>query len=175
MCSICGQNTLDNLAAVNAFSKLKEWKIEQAIEVGVVKPHLCTADKTAPISINYIKSILDRGGAVRYISMDEPYYGGLLTVGGQKCEGLVGDYTIETARNAANAQTWPVVDNSDGSIIIYHPSGGTLTVNRDGTVDANGFVGSGCTVASIIENTLGTTRETTFKPEFYALRERLRN
>ena len=99
----------------------------------------------------------------------------LAAVGGQACEGLVGDYAIETARNAALAQSWPVQDTSDGSIIIYHPSGGTMTVNRDGTVDANGFVGSGCTAASVIENALGSQQETTFKPEFYALRERLRN
>ena len=99
----------------------------------------------------------------------------LSAVGGQKCEGLIGDYTIETARSAANAQNWPVQDNSDGTITIYHPSSGTLTVNRDGTVDANGFVGSGCAVASIIENALGAKQETTFKPEYFALRERLRN
>ena len=98
----------------------------------------------------------------------------LAAVGGQECEGLIGDYTIETARNAANAQMWPVSDCADGAIIIYHPSGGTLTVNRDGTVDANGFVGSGCTVASVIENALGAKQETTLKPEYYVLRERLR-
>ena len=106
------------------------------------------------------------------------FYGqaGLLAaVGGKACEGLVGDYTIEAARNAALAQTWTVQDNADGSITIYHPSGGTMTVNRDGTVDANGFVGAGCTAAAAIENALGAKQETTFKPEFYALRERLRN
>ena len=98
----------------------------------------------------------------------------LAAVGGQECEGLIGDYTIETARNAANAQMWPVADNSDGAITIYHPSGGTLTVNRDGTVDANGFVGSGCTVASVIENALGAKQETVLKPEYYVLRESLK-
>ncbi|MBI4090864.1 MAG: hypothetical protein HY422_02470 [Candidatus Komeilibacteria bacterium] len=98
----------------------------------------------------------------------------LAAVGGQKCDGLVGDYTIEAARNAAMAQGWMTQDNSDSTLTIFHPDGGSMTVNRDGTVDSNGFIGSGCSVAGIIENAIGKPRETAYKPEYFADRAKIR-
>jgi hypothetical protein len=78
-------------------------------------------------------------------------------------------YTIEAARNAAQAQGWMHQDASDGSLVIYHPDQGTLTVHPDGKVEAAGFVGSGCADAgAVIERAIGRTVETTNKAEFYA-------
>ena len=98
---------------------------------------------------------------------------GLQDIAGDNCVKLTEQYTIEAARNAAMAQMWQCVDNTDGSLTIYHPEGGTMTVQRDGTVDNNGFVGSGCTASSAIENALGRARETSYKAEFYAEKVRV--
>ncbi len=97
-CSICGPNTLNNLSSANAFSKLKQWGIEQAIEVDVIKWHSCTADKTAPRTLTYINTIIQRGGSVSYIGMDEPYLGGQEAIPGQSSCGQTMEQTaIQTA------------------------------------------------------------------------------
>ncbi len=73
-------------------------------------------------------------------------------------------YAIEAAREAAAAQGWMQEERADGSLLIYHPSGGTLTVLPDGTVDAAGFLGAGChDAAAAIEAALGRPLERTYK------------
>jgi hypothetical protein len=81
---------------------------------------------------------------------------------------LTGAYAIEAARNAANAQGWVSQDQVDGSLLVYHPDGGTMTVKRDGTVDSNGFIGTSCDAAAVIESAIGATRETSHKAEYFA-------
>jgi len=83
-------------------------------------------------------------------------------------------YTLGVARKAAEAQGWYVETAADGShITIYHPDGGTITVERGGTVDAACFEGRSCAEAtSPIELALGRVEEATAKPEM--LIERIR-
>ncbi len=83
---------------------------------------------------------------------------------------LTSAYAIETARHAAAAQGWVSQDQSDGSLLIYHPTGGTMTVNANGTVESAGFTGSACDAASAIESALGQTLERTNKNEYFAER-----
>lgn len=81
---------------------------------------------------------------------------------------LTARYAIEAARLAAQAQGWTCMDQQDGSLLILHPDGGSLTVTSAGEVDANGFVGGGCAAATAaIGEALGKTLETVAKPEYY--------
>ena len=100
---------------------------------------------------------------------------GLQAAVGENCSKLAGEYTIEAARNAATAQGWVAQDNPEGTLTIYHPDGGTMTVSRDGTVNSDGFIGQGCSVASAIENALGVKQDTTLKAEFFVERARVKN
>lgn len=78
-------------------------------------------------------------------------------------------YAVEAARRAAEAQGWIAQDQPDGSLVIYHPDGGTLTVSPSGEVAADGFVGGGCVAAAApIEHALGRADERALKPEYWA-------
>ena len=92
---------------------------------------------------------------------------GLQDAVGTNAKLLTEAYTIETARAAAMAHGLIAMDQSDGSLQIF-VDGGTLNISRDGTVDAQGFVGTGCSAGSIIENALGIAKETTYKAEYYS-------
>lgn len=75
-------------------------------------------------------------------------------------------YVIEVARAEAERLGW-MVEEHDNTLLIYHPSGGTLTVTGDGTVDATGFLGQGCHDAALpIEQALGVARSRILKPEY---------
>ena len=86
---------------------------------------------------------------------------------------LTGQYAIEAARQAALAQGWVAQDNSDG-LLIYHPTGGTIQVKADGTVESSGFVGQGCDAATVIEQALGGESVRTNKAEYFAERAVIR-
>lgn len=74
-------------------------------------------------------------------------------------------YALEAAARAAESQGW-LVERQEDRVVIYHPSGGTLTVLADGTVDALGFVGNAChQAADVIVSQLGTVTNVTIKPE----------
>src|SRR5579885_1474341 len=87
---------------------------------------------------------------------------------------LTGRYAIEAARAAAAAQGWISEIQPDGTLLIYHPGGGTMTVRPDGTLDAAGFVGAGCDDAAAIENALGTVVERANKCEYFAEHAKIR-
>lgn len=79
-------------------------------------------------------------------------------------------YAIQAAKSAADAQGW-MNEPIDGGLLIYHPDGGTLTVKRDGTVDASNFIGTGCTGASAaIEAAMGVRQEEHLKDAYFAER-----
>lgn len=83
-------------------------------------------------------------------------------------------YAIEAARRAAEAQGWIAQDQPDGSLLIYHPDGGTLTVSSSGEVAADGFVGGGCIeAAQPIEQALGRPSERSLRPEYWAERAKV--
>lgn len=73
-------------------------------------------------------------------------------------------YAIECARLTAIEQGW-YCEESGANLVIYHPTGGTLTVTPEGICDASGFVGAGCHAFEPIELALGSHREVTNKPE----------
>jgi len=79
-------------------------------------------------------------------------------------------YAMQAARQAAEAQGW-LCEEVGGGLVVYHPDGGTLTVRPDGTVDASGFEGCGCTTATeVIEHALGTRQEERLKDSYFAER-----
>jgi hypothetical protein len=80
---------------------------------------------------------------------------------------LNGHYAIEAGRLAAEAHCW-MTERQGDSLLIYHPSGATMTVHMDGTVESAGFVGTGCDVASAIENAIGNTIDRTNSQEYFA-------
>jgi len=80
---ICGENYLDNLVAVDAFSKLGQWGIGIGIESFIAGPvvsmdpiECSTAQNVFNLSlsgsINVIQNVEANGGVVRYLAMDEP-------------------------------------------------------------------------------------------------------
>jgi hypothetical protein len=79
---------------------------------------------------------------------------------------LKAHYALAAARAAAEAQGW-YCEESAGQLIIYHPDGGTLTVDATGVIDASGFVGSACELASKpIAEALGEITSQTKKAEY---------
>lgn len=76
-------------------------------------------------------------------------------------------YTIEVGRAAASQQGWMSEIQTNGTLLIFHPCGATITLFQDGTVDANGFVGTGCDAAAAIENALGSIDVRTEKAEYF--------
>jgi hypothetical protein len=60
---------------------------------------------------------------------------------------------------------WYCERQSSGELVIHHPSGGTITVQAGGKLDANGFVGNACEQATEpLEVALGTKLGTALKP-----------
>lgn len=81
-------------------------------------------------------------------------------------ETLKAEYLIEVAVKAAENLGWMTQRTPEGTIDIFHPDGGVLTVTRDGVVDANGFHGIGCKGAvETIAAALGQTQTATDKAE----------
>lgn len=85
--------------------------------------------------------------------------------------GRVGDlsrlqsrYLVALAQQRASELGWLHEPLGDG-LLIHHPSGGSLTVAADGTVDANGFHGVGCHDA-IVNLDLGRWADAQAKPEY---------
>ena len=73
-CSFCGSNTLTNFVGVNAFRKLNNtWGIKIAVETGSIKSWSCDGVAAAAGTRTAIKNIVDNGGTVTYVSMDEPW------------------------------------------------------------------------------------------------------
>ena len=79
----CGDNHLENLIDVQAFSKLGEWGIDIAIESFFTGPIMsydpveCSTSEyvynlALSGSVNVIENVQSNGGTVRYLAMDEP-------------------------------------------------------------------------------------------------------
>lgn len=74
-------------------------------------------------------------------------------------EKLKGLYATAAARLAAEAQGYMCQD-VNGELLIYHPTGGTITVSPTGEIRAEGFIGSACALATApIAEALGQTTE----------------
>lgn len=76
-------------------------------------------------------------------------------------------YAIHAARLAAERQGWYSQIEADGSLLIFHPSGGTLCVGKSGTLEAQNFSGSSCSEATKpIAEALGQTTDETRKEAY---------
>jgi len=83
-------------------------------------------------------------------------------------------YPIECARNKAQELGW-IVEDQGANLVVFHPSGGTLTVSPDGSVDAANFTGCGCEeAAGPISLAIGKPVEIARKAEFFAERAHVR-
>lgn len=77
------------------------------------------------------------------------------------------EYALEAVRTECANLGWLCESSNTGGLIVYHPDGGTLSVTRGGSIDAAGFMGSGCAEASAkLEAALGRRTEQTLKPEY---------
>jgi len=93
---------------------------------------------------------------------------GLQDCVGENCHKLIERYTIEAARNAAAMQGWYCEDNVAGGLTIYHPDGGTLSVDLDGNVEASDFQGQGCHAPTMqISEALGSVNQAQAKPAYF--------
>lgn len=81
--------------------------------------------------------VLDASGTLQYDN-----FGGTWGNADQ-LDKLKSAYTLSVAEQAALAQGWQCQREGD-KLTVYHPSGGTLTIDAQGSLDANGFVGTGC-------------------------------
>lgn len=74
-------------------------------------------------------------------------------------------YTVSVCEQAAMNQGWQCERINGGvELLVYHPSGGTMTVTQDGKIDAAGFVGHGCHDA--IQSLGLPILESQIKPEY---------
>ena len=78
---IVGPNTYDALVRADAFRKVMQFGMKIALEIGSVKQFYCTRDSSGMdesirSSIEAVNRIGAGGGAVRYLSMDEPWVAG---------------------------------------------------------------------------------------------------
>jgi len=86
---------------------------------------------------------------------------------------LKGLYAIQAAQQAAFAQGWQTEYAGDGSLLVHHPNGGTLTVTEQGVFDATGFVGTSCDVVNVISQAVGTQLTRDDKCEYFQQESRI--
>jgi hypothetical protein len=78
---IVGPNSYEALVRVDAFRKLRRWGKKISIGVGSVKEGYCTSDasgmdQSVADTLKDIDAVSAAGGAVSYLSMDEPWVSG---------------------------------------------------------------------------------------------------
>jgi hypothetical protein len=84
---IVGPNKYDSLARAGVFRTLKNWGKKTSIEVGAVKEGFCTPDASGmnaavAATLESLRAVQAAGGAVTYLSMDEPFVSGRARVCG---------------------------------------------------------------------------------------------
>lgn len=85
----------------------------------------------------------------------------------QRLTELQEDYALMVAKMEADAQGWYNEVNDRGELVIHHPDGGTITVTKQGNIDAMGFTGDSCAKATQnIEKALGTRTTEVRKAEY---------
>ena len=86
---------------------------------------------------------------------------------------LNSEYALQAAEAAARSQGW-YCERQGAALSIYHPDGGTITVDAAGAVDASMFLGADCVAACApIESALGSRSERTLKAEFYSQKQHI--
>ncbi len=100
LCNWCDTNTLSSLVNVQAFSKLKQWNIDIAIEIAPplpqgVYPTQCSLEHQLAVqraynwTVDAITNVESNGGVVDYLIIDEPirrWYSKFFSTGGPACQ-----------------------------------------------------------------------------------------
>lgn len=80
-------------------------------------------------------------------------------------ETLKEKYAQEVVASKCDELGWYYEKNGD-EIVVHHPAGGTITVQKGGSLDAVGFHGTSCSEATLpLEQALGSRLGETLKPE----------
>lgn len=67
---------------------------------------------------------------------------------GQDCSKLTAGYTVAKTQLECERLGWMNEVQPDGSVLVYHPNGGTMTVSPTGEIEANEFQGTACSLAT---------------------------
>ena len=112
-CRICGNNTLNAFIDAQAFQKLTDWGLAIGIDVGAVKEWGCAGTEEFRNAKTAIDNVQRNGGAVSFLSMDEPFMGGEYAPPGSKPCGLTmeqsADVTSWFIRRVKAAYPWIVI------------------------------------------------------------------
>jgi len=82
--------------------------------------------------------VLSVGGELHY----DDYHGSWGNV--QDLEKLKGQYAIALAETQAQNLGWLTERTIEGQLTIFHPNGGTINIQSDGSIERCGVNGSGC-------------------------------
>jgi hypothetical protein len=74
-CPACGPNRLSGLRRVGAFDRLREWRIDVAIEMAAIKSWDCRGELALPLARQAIQAVRASNGDVRHVALDEPLLG----------------------------------------------------------------------------------------------------
>lgn len=75
-------------------------------------------------------------------------------------------YAVAKVAAECDKLSWYYEKQPNGELIIHHPAGGTITVQKSGTLDAAGFSGTSCAEATLpLEQALGSRLGETVKNE----------
>lgn len=86
---------------------------------------------------------------------------------------LVSRYAIHAAKLKADSLGWYNEMQADGSLVIFHPDGGTLTVTSEG-VSVDCVEGQSCVdISAPIEEAIGKPVERALTDEYYAERAKV--
>lgn len=85
---------------------------------------------------------------------------------------LKANYALECVKLKCEELAWyHEVNEQTHEIVIHHPDGGTITVQRSGLIDAVGFSGTACAAATLpIEQAMGSREAESVKPEMSKVR-----
>lgn len=74
--------------------------------------------------------------------------------------------TLAVQAECENLGWYNELNPATGELVIHHPTGGTITVQKGGTLDAAGFTGTSCAEATLkLEQAMGQKLGETVKPE----------
>jgi hypothetical protein len=91
-------------------------------------------------------------------------------------DALRSGYAVEVARAKANEMGMMTQDNADGSLEVFLPTGGSILISGNGTVEAQGIAGNGCQApVEQFANAMGTAIEAGHKPEWHLRQTRITN
>lgn len=79
---------------------------------------------------------------------------------------LTDDYAQLVVKNECDNLGWYTEKNDQGELVVHHPEGGIIIVQKGGSLDAQGFHGKSCADATLkLEQALGTRLGESIKPE----------